>query len=114
VIKIEEPATSWSGNLTITFGVSSVWKGDIGQKVVVSTASNDAQCGYPFTLCEDYLVYAYGFDGGVANVGLCGRTAPLRDADEDVVALGDPVTTWSVTSVLPVSWGQAKVGGLVP
>lgn len=114
VIEIAEPVSPWGENLTITFAVTAVWKGEIEQTVTVTTAPDDARCGYPFTLCEDYLVYAHSFDGAVANVGLCGRTTPLSDAGDDVMELGNPAVEWPVIDLstcgdLNPLWGKWKI-----
>jgi hypothetical protein len=70
------------------FDVSRVWKGDVGAKAEVVTASSSAACGRGYAMGEVYVVYAYrGQDGGLAD-GLCTRTRERSHAAEDLAALG--------------------------
>ncbi len=97
VVEIVEPADfTAQESLLVTFAVSSVWKGDVQQITTVSTAPNGAQCGYPFELGDQYLVYGYSSVDGL-HAGLCSlRTNILSAATEDTQQLGDPIATWPV------------------
>lgn len=97
VVEIVEPVDfTVQEYLLVTFAVSSVWKGEVQQITTVSTAPNGAQCGYPFELGEQYLVYGYSSVDGL-HAGLCSlRTNVLSAATEDTQQLGDPVATWPV------------------
>lgn len=83
-------------DVTVTFDVSQVWKGQESETVAVKTATSSASCGYAFQEGESYLVYAEEDEGGEAyhgedgelTVSLCSRTAPLEDAEQDINALG--------------------------
>ncbi|MDJ0706309.1 MAG: hypothetical protein QNJ46_23810 [Leptolyngbyaceae cyanobacterium MO_188.B28] len=73
----------------ISFNVTEVWKGDLTSTLVISTGPHSAACGYPFEIGQDYLVYAYGRDSTRLAASLCSRTAPLSNAADDLVELGD-------------------------
>lgn len=77
--------------LTVRFALAEVWKGlPEGEVATVTTAGDSAACGYHFEPGEEYLVYAQEGDPGSLSTGLCTRTSPLDDADEDLAALGEP------------------------
>lgn len=77
-----------------TFQVGARWKGEVGEKVTVTTALSGASCGFEFTKGERYIVYAGGEEaageGGTAKltVSLCSRTALFSGAEEDLNELG--------------------------
>lgn len=68
----------------MTFEVATVWKGDIPAKTSVV---HGGWCGIHFVQGEEYIVYATWFKGELAT-GTCGRKYELRDAGEDLAALG--------------------------
>lgn len=78
----------------VTFQVGARWKGEMGEKVTVTTALSGASCGFEFTKGERYIVYAAGEEGegkgGTAKltVSLCSRTAMFSGAEEDLNELG--------------------------
>ena len=81
----------WEGEddhgVHVTFAVSRVWKGPVSSELVANTRSLGlGDCGYPFDLWEEYLVYAYG---DALDIHLCSRTAPLSYAAEDLETLGE-------------------------
>ncbi len=78
------------GHLFATIDVDNVWKGRVGQQVVVRTAPNSAQCGAYFEQGKHYLVYAIVNDDGVLSTNSCSRTKPLERAEEDIFALEVP------------------------
>jgi hypothetical protein len=70
------PATFWG-----TFDVASVYKGSIGRRVVVRTASDPASCGTPFVAGRRYAVFA-GRDAGSLVTDVCrGTTQELAVLD---------------------------------
>jgi hypothetical protein len=71
-------------NSRTTFEVATVWKGEIPAKISV------IQGGFfttDFVPGEEYIVYAKWFKGELAT-SPCLRTNKLRDAGEDLAALG--------------------------
>jgi hypothetical protein len=75
------------GNLFATFRVRQLWKGGLGQEVVIETPPNSAACGVAFQEGKEYLIYASMQDGSL-RTHLCTRTKPAKNADADVEALG--------------------------
>jgi hypothetical protein len=73
-----------------TFEVARVWKGDIGKKVTITTASNGAACGYGFDTKGEatYMVYCFG-KADALQTNLCTRTRTLSGAQEDLKELGE-------------------------
>ena len=101
VIQIEPNQATRFGGLEITFRVGRVWKGDPQEEVKVHTAGTSAACGYGFIKGERYLVYAVHDDADPMRVSLCGRTALLENAKEDLDYLGAPsheFDSWSSRS----------------
>lgn len=73
-----------------TFEVDRVWKGEVGAKVVITTAEHGATCGYGFSTEGDatYMVYARGKKGEFST-SICTRTRGLANAKDDLKELGD-------------------------
>lgn len=89
--------STWSGKMKATFEVETIWKGEIGKKVKVTTGRGGGDCGFEFKVGEEYLVYAYGEDDLSANI--CSRTKGLNRADDDISFLGKPITQYEVDNV---------------
>lgn len=107
VINISQPAiiSSSADPTTVTFAVSSVWKGPTTQTIVVETSRDSASCGYPFAQDQEYLVYARS-DGALLTASLCSATKPLSEAQNDIVELGQVATATSdLTGAAPTSPG---------
>jgi hypothetical protein len=73
-----------SGNTT--FSVSQIWKGEVLQKLVVTTPLGSS-CGFNFQVGQDYLVYANG-ERNSLSTGLCDRTKELSSAELELPLLG--------------------------
>lgn len=69
------------------FEVARRWKGEVGERVTITTAASSAACGRRYEIGEAYLLYAYEADG-ILRDGMCSRTRRLADADADLEALG--------------------------
>ena len=75
---------------TVEFNVETVWKGNVGQDMTITTPPTGGSCGVPFEEGQEYLVYAYDSthqDGGYST-GICTRTKLLAEAKEDLDELG--------------------------
>ncbi|MBX7084091.1 MAG: hypothetical protein K1X88_33085, partial [Nannocystaceae bacterium] len=70
------------------FEVTRVWKGDVGAKVDIWTASHSAACGRGYDTGVAYIVYAHELPGGLLGDGLCSRTRPIANATDDLQVLG--------------------------
>jgi len=58
---------------------------DASQKEIeILTGYGGGDCGYPFQLGGEYVVYAYKNSAGRLETGICMRTRPLDQAAEDV------------------------------
>jgi hypothetical protein len=53
-----QPDPNERGSLVVKFAVRHEWKGDKQTRITVNTNSDDAGCGYNFSLGKKYLVYA--------------------------------------------------------
>lgn len=73
--------------MSVTFEVSDVWKGNVKDTVVVTTGMGGGDCGSDFVVGEEYLVYAYG--SGPYSTSSCSRTSVLSAATEDLEELGE-------------------------
>lgn len=74
--------------LRVQMDVVQSWRGADAEHVEVLTAAQSAECGYPFEVGRSYLVYAQRSQTGALSTGLCSRTRPVQEADEDRRALG--------------------------
>jgi hypothetical protein len=84
------------GMRAVTLRVDRAWKGVDAETVTVVTGWGGGDCGFPFELREPYLVYATRWAGQPAAplaTGICGRTALLRRAADDLRELGEPLRT---------------------
>jgi hypothetical protein len=78
---------SVGGDLVVVLHVTQAWRGVAQERVEVSTASNEAACGFTFEVGQHYLVYATSPESTL-RVSLCSRTALADDASEDRQLLG--------------------------
>lgn len=72
----------------VTFEVDRSYKGVDAGRVVVTTASDGAMCGFGFQQGKSYLVYGYG-DKEALNTNLCTRTKSIENAGDDLKELGE-------------------------
>lgn len=104
----------------VTFQVGARWKGEVGERVTVTTAQSGASCGFEFTEGERYIVYAGGEEaedtGGTAKltVSLCSRTAMFSGAEEDLNELGAGMSGGSPTEPPGIADDQGAVSGNHP
>ncbi|WP_339222660.1 hypothetical protein [Paenibacillus sp. FSL H8-0332] len=104
----------------VTFQVGARWKGEMGEKVTVTTALSGASCGFEFTKGERYIVYAAGEEGegkgGTAKltVSLCSRTAMFSGAEEDLNELGAGMSGGSPTEPPGIADDPGAVSGNHP
>lgn len=74
----------------VLFEVQRIWKGPDSTAVLIRTAACSGLCGYFFQVGETYLVYTFADrETGALWTNLCTRTNVLRDATEDLMALGE-------------------------
>lgn len=76
------------GALVVKFSVLRTWKHVKAAEVTVRTPPNDSMCGYTFEVGQTYLVYAGSVIEGELWTNHCTRTKNIRDASEDIRALG--------------------------
>lgn len=101
--EVEKSAAAFTGEVThiekknrsrkVTFEVSNTWKGVTKSQIVISTGLNSADCGFPFELGGNYLIYANesSMYGGVDELSttICNRTAAIEEAQQDLETLGE-------------------------
>lgn len=73
--------------LLVSIRVRSIWKGVKGKEIVVVTGKGKGDCGYPFQVGKNYLVYAYKTSNRQLATNICQRTALLSDANKDILIL---------------------------
>jgi len=74
----------------VLFEVQRIWKGPDSTAVLVRTTACSGLCGYFFQVGETYLVYTFvDSETGALWTNICTRTNVLRDATEDLMALGE-------------------------
>ena len=91
------PQIALGDPVRVTVRVSRVWEGDVSSTTMIATARSEASCGYEFQAGRDYVIYAREPGTTLINrtahstmleTGLCSRTRPLAEAQDDLVALG--------------------------
>lgn len=73
--------------IAFLFEVDEAWKGIDQTQVIVYTERDSASCGYPFTINDEYMVYANEIEGQL-KTNICSRTANLSSAFADIEELG--------------------------
>jgi hypothetical protein len=72
----------------VTLAVTRVWKGSVGDSLVLTTGRGGGDCGMPFEGDRSYLLYLGQLQPGVFTTNICMRPQPIEDAatDRDVLA----------------------------
>ena len=70
----------------ITFSVTQSFKGQPVSTLQVTTAMGGGDCGYPFELGKDYVVYAHGKEGTL-DASICSLTGLATDARSGLTIL---------------------------
>lgn len=68
---------------TVSMRILEAFRGIEGESVEVTTGAGAGDCGYDFEAGRDYLVYAYR-NGHRLATGICNRTRPVEEAEEDL------------------------------
>ena len=99
VVAIEREGAPEVGpaRLRVTFEVVQTWKAANVERLIVTTATDEAACGVAFAQGRSYVVYAIAGSDGALAAGLCGGTALRESADATVAALGAGVTPVDIT-----------------
>jgi hypothetical protein len=66
------------------------YQGTVPEAVTLRTGLGDGDCGFPFRVGEEYLVFAERHPGAELSTDICTRTARIQDAEEDLAYFGDP------------------------
>ena len=74
------------GQRRVQIQIVEAFRGTAGQsQVTVLTGSGGGDCGYPFKVGEEYLVYASRHvESGDLTTGICSRTRKIEDATTDL------------------------------
>lgn len=72
----------------VTFEVDRSYKGVDAGRVVVTTASDSAMCGFGFQQGKSYLVYCHGGKEALGT-NICTRTKNIEAAADDLKELGE-------------------------
>ena len=85
-VKNDDGATSVYDVGAIRFEVTESFSGVPGPRVVIYSGTGGGDCGYWFKRGVSYLVYAFG-KADRLSTGICTRTRPVREAEEDLAFL---------------------------
>jgi hypothetical protein len=69
---------------SFTFEIEEAFKGIKGKSVKIHTDAGGGSCGYPFGVGKEYLVYAYGASEDSLGTGICSRTRPASNAQDEL------------------------------
>ena len=77
--------------MLVTFNVSGSYASQQGKTVDLTTGMGGGDCGYPFEVGKQYLVYAWKDQSGNLSTNICAGTGLLEDRKADLAALrGEP------------------------
>jgi hypothetical protein len=80
--------------MLVSFDVSRSYSGQQGKKVELRTGLGGGDCGVPFEVGKQYLVYAWKDESGKLSTGICSGTGFLEDRKADLAALrGEPAVS---------------------
>lgn len=88
--------------VNVTLIVEDVWKGELAKEVTLTTGSGGGDCGYPFEVGANYLIYAYSSQGEYLSTNICQRTNRLSAAAEDLKVLGKGIPALKSNSISKV------------
>lgn len=77
----------WYEWRTATFQLSEAFRGISDKEARIGTGSGGGDCGYSFEIGTAYIVYANRDEKGDLSTGICMRTAPVAEAEEDLLYL---------------------------
>jgi hypothetical protein len=80
------------------------------QEIEILTGFGGGDCGYPFQIGSEYVVYAYKNSDGRLETGICSRTRPLAEAGDDV-AYFHSMASASATGTLRVQTAYPGLPG---
>jgi len=80
-------ASSASSMPKVEFAVSDSWKGVTTTTATVAATRSSASCGIEFVWGQQYVVYAYDFDGSGLQTNMCTRTTDAANAAADLTFL---------------------------
>jgi hypothetical protein len=85
-IQTADPAALAEGRRMrrVTLRVTEPFAGTTAAPVVVHTGMGQGDCGYPFKLDAEYIVYAHRGSDGKLTTGTCSRTALVEKASTDL------------------------------
>jgi hypothetical protein len=73
-----------SEGFRVEFSVQRMWRGSASRQVTIFTGRGAGDCGVPFEVGTEYLVYGWCDDEDDCYSFICGRTRRLRNATEDL------------------------------
>jgi hypothetical protein len=80
--------------MLVSFDISRSYSGQQSKTLQVRTGLGGGDCGYPFEVGKQYLVYAFKNESGEFSTGICSPTGPLEDSKAVIASLrGEPVTS---------------------
>jgi hypothetical protein len=78
--------------MLISFDISRSYSGRQSKTLQLRTGLGGGDCGYPFEVGKQYLVYAFKNESGEFSTGICSPTGPLEDSKGVIASLrGDRV-----------------------
>jgi hypothetical protein len=90
--------------MLVSFDVSRSYSGQPRKNVEVRTGLGGGDCGYPFEVGKQYLVYGWKDESGQLFTGICSGTGLLEDRKADIASLrGDPVISLGPEHGVPAS-----------
>jgi hypothetical protein len=86
----------------VALTVSNSWKGVTATATQVTTGYGGGDCGYPFRVSAQYVIYAHGVPNDL-SASICSRTTEVSQAATDLNYLGT-LPALLLTPVSPTPW----------
>ena len=88
----------------IYFHVNTLFRGRTrSNRIIINTPNTNANCGYPFVIGSDYLVYTSYDASRNLIINQCSRTNALADSCNDLVFLSSYLLPAVPTPILPLA-----------
>jgi len=90
----------------VELAVETIWKGQVRERATIITGFGGGDCGYPFELGKQYLVYVdvHRNDAGKYSTNTCTRTGHLETSSADLNFLGASRRLPAVETAVPPSY----------
>jgi hypothetical protein len=93
--------------MQVSFEVSRTYRGAQRENIQIRTGLGGGDCGFPFEIGKQYLVYAFADESGQLSTGICSGTALLQESHANLSYLrGEQIAPGEVERNTPTATGK--------